>query len=202
LFELQTPTLGYASFYRSIHHQLGPLQRPLLRSTSAENVFTRLYETVSPRTVTPIDSKQPIYDLVYDPFNLTVHCTIPPIPEAGESGPSQGTIQWSRLDALNVHSQIVSAHSTTRGHMSELERTAKTSRGWWVVWMRLPTADGQMREAFLVRKSSDYTDEAGRKSSFGFGREMAGWGSSAGKVAEGIGIDARRYVEGLISLSR
>ena len=205
LFELQTPTLNYTSFYRSIHHQLGPLQRPLLRSTSPTNVFSRLYDTVFPRTVTPIDSKQPIYDLVYDPLNMTLHTTIPSIPEAGDAimGKDHTTL-WSRLDALNVHSQIVSTFTATRRHVSELERTAKTSRGWWIVWIRLPSGQSNLyREAFLVRKATDYVDDSARKANFGFGRDVgSGWGSSAGKLAEGIGIDTRRYVEGLLSLNR
>ena len=205
LFELQTPSLNYTSFYRSIHHQLGPLQRPLLRSTSTSAVYSRLYDTVSPTTVTPVDSKQPIFDLVYDPLNLTVHTTIPPIAEAGDVTLGQdGTTLWSRLDALNVHYQIVSTFDATRRHLSELERTAKTSRGWWIVWIRLPTGQPNLyREAFLVRKATDYVDQNSSKSSFGFGKDSGiGWTSSAGKIAEGIGIDTRRYVEGLLHLNR
>ena len=202
LFELQTPTLSYTSFYRSIHHQLGPLQRPLLRSTSPGQVLNRVYDAVSAHTVTPVDSKQPIFDLVYDPLNDTIHTTIPSIPELGDTATRRDEIRsWSRLDALNVHSQIVSMFVATRTHVSELERTAKTSRGWWVVWIRLPSGKGSAsREAFLVRKARDYVDATARQSSFAFGND--GWGSSAGKLAEGIGIDTRRYVEGLLSLSR
>lgn len=205
LFELQTPTLNYTSFYRSIHHQLGPLQRPLLRSTSPSNILHRVYDTLSPRTVTPADSKQPIYDLVYDPLHMTIRTTIPPIPDAGDVTLSQnGTTLWSRLDALNVHSQIVSTFTATRRYASELERTAKTSRGWWVVWIRLPTVQPNLyQEAFLIRKSTDYVDQNSRKTNFGFGNDTGlGWGSSAGKLAEGIGIDTRRYVEGLLNLNR
>lgn len=207
LFDLHTSSLSYPSFYRSLHHQLGPLQRPLLQSTSPQNVNTRLYEAVSPRTITPIDNTQPIYDLVYDPLNLTLHTTIPAIPEPGTAA-AEGldpAVPWSRLDALNVHSQILSAYGATRRRGSELERTAKTSRGWWVVWLRLPSGErGLFREAFLVRRASDYVDKGTvRKMSLGFGRnESAGWGAGAGRLAEGIGIDTRRYIEGLLSLNR
>ena len=168
-------------------------------------VLSRLYDTVSPRTVTPMDSKQPIYDLIYDPLNLTIHTTLPPIPEAGEVtlGPD-GTILWSRLDALNVHSQIIFTFDATRRHVSELERTVKTSRGWWVVWIRLPSSQPNLcREAFLVRKATDHVDQTSRQTSLGFSTDLsAGWGSSAGKLAEGIGIDTRKYVEGLLNLNR
>ena len=156
--------------------------------------------------MTPIDNHQPIYDLIFDPLNLTIHTTIPAIPEPGTSA-AKGLDQlapWSRLDALNVHAQILDAYSSTRRHRSELERTAKTSRGWWVVWMRLAEKSAaQYREAILVRKSSDYREKGPRKSSLGFGRESAGiWGAGAGKLAEGIGIDTRRYIEGLLLLNR
>ncbi len=81
------------------------------------------------------------------------------------------------------------------------------------------------REAFLVRKASDYApSKASSSTSSGFGFGFGGgsgtpaptsgsggggagtgnesaWGS-AGKLAEGIGIDARRYVEGLFNLNR
>ena len=151
-----------------------------------------------------MDNKQPIYDLVYDPTNYTIHTTIPPIPEPSDIiGGYDGDGVWSRLDALSVHSQIVSMFVSTRSQISELERTAKTNRGWWVVWMRLPSSDGHgHREAFLVRRSTDYIEDRGRKISLGFSKDATAWGTTAGKVAEGIGIDARRYVEGLLSLSR
>ena len=115
-----------------------------------------------------------------------------------------GNSQWSRLDALNVHSHIVATFDATRRHASEHERTAKTSRGWWVVWIRLPSGQTQKyREAIVVRRATDYVDQNARKTSFGFVTDAGlGWGSSAGKLAEGIGIDTRRYVEGLLNRSR
>ena len=198
IFKLNTPMLSYTSFYKSIHHQLGPLRKPLLRSTSPDTINKRLFEMASPQTTNSVNNKQPIYDLIYDPISFTIHTTIPPIPEANDP---QTT--WSRLDALSVHLQIINTHQSTRLHQSEIERTAKTSRGWWVVWLKFPAgAHKHSKEAFLVRRSTDYVDESARKGSFGFGKDVVGWGSSAGRVAEGIGIDARRYVEGLISLSR
>lgn len=61
------------------------------------------------------------------------------------------------------------------------------------------------KEAFLVRKASDYpAPSGGRKTSLGFGlkKDSGGWGAGAGKLAEGIGIDTRKYIEGLLSLNR
>lgn len=81
--------------------------------------------------------------------------------------------------------------------------------------MRLPHAPleqntdadhNSFREAFLIRKASDYVSPAARKSSGRFGREVSesstsgAWGP--GRLAEGIGIDARQYIEGLLSLNR
>ena len=231
LFELQTDALAIPSFYRSLHHQLGPLQRPLLNSTSPSKVSERLWEAAAPKSTASTTSTQPICDLVYDPIRLTVHTTIPNIPEPG-STPPQGSAAspppWTRIEALSVHSQILNTYASTRRHASELERTCKTSRGWWVVWMRLPYSSQEQqqtnadtdpnshntnafREAFLTRKASDYVAPASaRKPSNRFGRDVSGasgagngggWGSP-GKLAEGIGIDARQYIEGLLSLNR
>ena len=215
LFERQTDTLAMPSFYRSLHHQLGPLQRPLVASTSPSKVSERLWEAAAPKSTASTKSSQPICDLVYDPARLTVHTTIPNIPEPGPYPADSGEIvPWTRVEAMSVHSQILNTYSSTRQHTAEQERTSKTSRQWWVVWMRLPqtgSARGRgseaYREAFLIRKASDYVAPAGRKSSGRFGREVSGSGAAgggwgAGRLAEGIGIDARQYIEGLLSLNR
>ena len=214
LFELQTDSLAMPAFYRSIHHQLGPLQQPLLTSTSPQKVSERLWEASVPKSTASTKSSHPICDLVYDPTRLTVHTTIPNIPEPGTAvaeGLGDSGSSWNRVEALNVHTQILNTHASTRRRTSDFERTCKTSRGWWVVWMRLPHATqprntSLYREAFLIRKASDYTPPAVRKSSGRFGRDVSGSGASGGwgpgKLAEGIGIDARQYIEGLLSLNR
>ena len=214
LFEIQTDALAMPSFYRSLHHQLGPLQRPLLASTSPSKVSERLWEAAAPKSTASTKSSQPICDLVYDPARLTVHTTIPNIPEPGPYlVGGQQVLSWTRVEAMSVHSQILNTYSSTRQHTAEQERTSKTSRQWWVVWMRLPQtgpARGKgseaYREAFLIRKASDYVPPAARKSSSRFGREVSGSGAAGGwgpgKLAEGIGIDARQYIEGLLSLNR
>ena len=212
LFEMETDSLSMPSFYRSLHHQLGPLQGPLLTSTSPSKVSERLWEAASPRSTDTSKSMQPISDLVYDPVRLTVHTTTPNIPEPVPGTDALSAI-WTRAEAVMVHSHIINTYMSTRRQCSELERTCKTSRGWWVVWMRLPHAptsshadssNFKYREAFLIRKASDYTAPTPRKSSSryssGGSTEGAGWGP--GKLAEGIGIDARQYVEGLLSLNR
>ena len=204
-----------SSLYKSLHHQLGPLQQSLLSSTSPTKVHQRLREAGTPVSTTSLDNAQPIYDLVYDPHNLTVHTTIPSIPESGTAA-AEGLLatenSWTRIEALNVHSQILNTHLSTRYHTSELERTSKTSRGWWVVWMRLPSGNSSTpsgsttyREAILVRKASDQKPvSALRKASSAFGARTAssssGWGP--GRLTEGIGIDTRKYIEGLLSLNR
>ena len=77
--------------------------------------------------------------------------------------------------------------------------------------MRMPLAselinretDGQKqqyREAFLVRKASDYVSRAAQRNVSGTSTASTGW--APGKLAEGIGIDARKYIEGLWSLNR
>lgn len=138
-----------------------------------------------------------------------------------------------------MHSQILATLSATRANLSEIERTCKTSRGWWVVWMRLPPSQveiseesvnaeshpssrefntDELREAFLVRRARDSPPPTAKSSGSRFASGMwamgmggggqkqkmggaaAGWGPKG--LAEGIGIDARRYVDELLSLNR
>ena len=205
------------SFYRALHHQLGPLQRPLLISTSPTNVSQRIQDAA---VTSPTSSKpsQPIYDLIYDPTTLTIHSSIPNIPDtsaASASGDAPPSDPWTRMEALNVHTQILSTYALTRRHDADLERTCKTSRGWWVVWTRLrmpqqATSDSDdgaaYREAFLVRKASDYMAPRSLGRAAGLrdlgGASTSGGSWAPGKMAEGIGIDTKKYIEGLLSLNR
>ncbi|CAN9274467.1 unnamed protein product [Alternaria alternata] len=261
LFEHRTHSLGVASFYRDIHNFFSPLHRSLDKSTSPANVAARLH-AVSNHYTTEASTggsspnsgpnTQAIYDVVFDPRTYTIHSSLPNIPDPGTllaeglGSSSTSSLGWSRVEALNVHSQILATVAGTRRDLSEIERTCKTSRGWWVVWMRLPPSQAssedaaaqqdsqnnsnegsgsaqfntnELREAFLVRRARD-SQPGSTKSSSRFASGMwsglgmgggggqnqrmggaaAGWGPKG--LAEGIGIDARRYVEELLSLNR
>lgn len=131
LFENRTPSLAWESLYRSLHHQLAPLRKPLSVSTQ--------YRPGRPDVGT-VSSH--IFDLVWDPQYNTVQSTIPNIPEPvaiyGQGllgGPPQPL--WSRIEAINTHMQILNMYAATRTNCDDLERTCKTRRGWWVVWTRL-----------------------------------------------------------------
>lgn len=80
-----------------------------------------------------------------------------------------------------------------------------------------PNADANdpPQEAFLIRKASDYVAPAdhSRSSSSAarFFRDLGGSSPSRsssrgdtapGKIVEGLGLDARRYIENLLSLNR
>ncbi|KAK5150483.1 hypothetical protein LTR04_006802 [Oleoguttula sp. CCFEE 6159] len=231
LFEQRTPSLSMSSFYHNLRHHFIPLHKALCSSTSPSKVAHRIVDArTSPPQPESINPKHPpydppknspIFDLVFDPRTLTVHTSIPNIPEPGTSA-AEGISttstrkdtppRWTRLEALNVHVQILNTLASTRRATHDLERTCKTSRGWWVVWMRLPpSAQGEdAREAFLVRKASDYIAPVGKTSRvssgmFGLGgrsEQARSGGRGPGSLADGIGIDARRYVEGLLSLNR
>jgi hypothetical protein len=249
LFHHRTGALSLSSFYRDLHNFFSPLHRPLDKSTSPDRVAARLsaasnpYTTISSRSGSAPET-QPIYDLVYDPRTLTVHSSLPNIPDPGTliteglSSTSTQASGWSRVEALNVHSQILATITSTRRNLSEIERTCKTSRSWWVVWMRLPpsrlsneeavkasdSANSSMqfntddlREAFLVRRARDTAASTPKSSgsrlasgmwAIGLGNGgsqkmgglAAGWGPKG--LGEGIGIDARKYIEELLSLNR
>ncbi|KAI9708036.1 MAG: hypothetical protein M1820_004240 [Bogoriella megaspora] len=246
LFDPRTDSLSIPSFYRSLSQHLRPLHKPLCRNTSPANVYARIasaQQGVSKTTSAAAPNNQQILDLVYDPGLLTVHTSIPNIPEPGTlaangiSSPEStsdvalyGQNGWSRIEALNVHTQILNMISTVQYRQREIERTCKTSRGWWVVWMRLPPSGStpkvgesthtrdhsarDCRQAFLVRKASDSqapTSNATsrntsggifslRSPSWAIGGGASTWGP--GRLTDGIGVDARKYVEGLLSLNR
>ncbi|KAI5198155.1 hypothetical protein E4T39_06949 [Aureobasidium subglaciale] len=259
LFEQRTPSLSIMAFYRELHKHLRPLHKSLLNSTSAQKVADRIAAAhTSPPEPASVNPKaapfapprnSPVFDLVYDPVNLTCHTSLPNIPEPGQVTPTGGSVsttssgkdgppQWTRLEALNVHSHILFTLHHSARNAQETERTSKTSRNWWVVWLRIPQPgeeDGKhprsehCRTAFLVRKARDHVVE--RKGLGGGAKGMAsrvssgmynlvgargggggnaeqsdensgsGWGSAAA-LAGGIGIDARKYVENLLSLNR
>ncbi|KAF3047255.1 hypothetical protein E8E11_000978 [Didymella keratinophila] len=195
LFAHRTPSLTLASFYRSLHAFFAPLHRSLDRNTAPARVAQRLAAARNHQTTTSTTAAGPndlpIYDLVWDPRTLTLHSSLPNIPDPGtllaEGLSSRDGLEggWSRVDALNVHSAILSTVTSTRRSRSEIERTCKTGRGWWVVWMRLPpsqpsqptpsenenqdseeTGDSkasasvafntdELREAFLIRRARD-----------------------------------------------
>ncbi|OBT65339.1 hypothetical protein VE03_04649 [Pseudogymnoascus sp. 23342-1-I1] len=239
-FEVATASLADSSVYRSLHYQLAPLQRPLLTSTRRNLPRPKLSTTLGG------DVKTPIYDLMWDPKKLTICSTIPDIPS--HSLPSSNLPVWSRLESLNTHMQILNTFAATRSGGSEIEQTCKTSRGYWVVWTRVPdpeAAQNQRRsegsitpvegdttptaspsprsgnnpeqgpytnntlakvsyvldkvnvardkEIFLVRKSSDPA------SANAFAKENA---NSPAKLAQGIGVDTKRYIEGLLEMYR
>jgi hypothetical protein len=208
LFELRTDSLAWDALYRSLHYQLAPLRKPMLASTKFR-----------PERPAAGPAASSIHDLVWDPKNLTVHSTIPNIPEQYTPQDS-----WSRADALSTHLQLLNLHGATRSKMTDLERTQKTNRGWWIVWTRLvekPAGDASAtlstiqetasddegtysragtaeeedegpqveKEIFLIRRASDHAR---------FRSE--GGNDGAGKLAQGIGVDTRRYVEELLNL--
>ncbi|KAJ9642407.1 hypothetical protein H2199_004788 [Coniosporium tulheliwenetii] len=314
LFHPHTSTLSLPAFYRNLHTYLAPSTAP---SAPPPPRPANPYTTTSQSAATPND--QPIYDLVFDPRTLTIHSSIPNIPEPGSAaaegiavpglGSGSGGLgsreaPWTRVEALNVHAQILATVAGTRREVHEIERTCKTGRGWWVVWMRLPpsqtsrpespmrdlaqnrledesNAEGagyaspqrlhrettasstasiqareqppllyspsrseggdtaiqdpdpeppspplppqpphlvptsSLREAFLVRRARDAVPVKASGQRGASGMWMVGLGASSGVsggaaagaagprgLAEGIGVDARRYVEGLLSLSR
>ncbi|EGE03066.1 hypothetical protein TEQG_02103 [Trichophyton equinum CBS 127.97] len=271
LFECDTKALSSASFYRTIHHQIGPLQKPLLSSTSPSKVVERLsrYDLHQfPRGQGRSSPDETLYDIIYEPFHQTIRTSLPNIPEPEIPSDQIRAYNnprdishlppWTRADALNVYTQIINTYLETKPQSSELERICKTNRGWWVLWMRLPTppdlpcphatssngdksssGDAQSQAtagissrhlesrmsreghfeptanvAFLVRRASD-SKQSGRghirsqsrpgffRSIGGrFGRELEGWSGTPGRLVEGVGLDAKKYIDALINLNR
>ncbi|KAM0555021.1 hypothetical protein ACHAPJ_006369 [Fusarium lateritium] len=219
LFNLRTDSLAMDSLYRSLHHQLAPLRKPLLLSTK--------YRPERPGAdagSSSSSSGNSIYDLVWDPVALTVHTSIPNIPDTYVDSEA-----WSRADAFNTHLHLINLYVATRSRSTALEHTEKSNRGWWIVWTRLldrqedassnnlstiheagagedtnqsaasddeerrdsrpdPRHPDVVKEIFLIRRASDHV---------GFRTDAT---EGAGKLAQGIGVDTRRYVEELLNL--
>ncbi|KAJ4395186.1 hypothetical protein N0V85_006644 [Neurospora sp. IMI 360204] len=166
LFQLRTDSLAWEGFYRNLHQQMAPLRKSLLRATA--------YRPERPFDSVAGGSGQ-IYDLVWDPKELTVHSTIPNIPEppipvaAGVVGGSEtasvkaAKAPWSRIEALNTHNQILNMFINTRDdNLTGYERTCKTSRGWWIVWNRIlertaAAAESQHQHILSVSSPSSAT---------------------------------------------
>ncbi|KAK4645294.1 hypothetical protein QC761_200320 [Podospora bellae-mahoneyi] len=252
LFQLRTDSLAWDGMYRSLHTQLAPLHKPLLSSTA--------YRPERPDVGGAAATAQ-IYDLVWDPKLLTIHSTIPNIPEP-VSVTAHGVKKpgaWTRVESLNTHNQILNVYGNTRDDLSEFERTCKTSRGWWIVWTRIlerssKSTDGSLtptittatsttgtatitgwvdghgssdgggseeggqrgevgvtKEIILIRRASDHgggglrgvsTSYIASGSAGGGEGGGGGWADGATKLAQGIGVDTRRYIEALLSLNR
>ncbi|KAI1806782.1 hypothetical protein F4811DRAFT_509205 [Daldinia bambusicola] len=228
LFRNRTDSLAWGELYMSLHYQLAPLRKPLAMSTA--------YRPGRP-DVGPVGSH--IFDLVWDPEAMTIHSTIPSIPSPIQMAQNTQPV-WSRAEAVNTHNQMLSTYILTSTNPSELERTCKTNRGWWIVWTRILEKDGSRtplpppdsseasrnaslhsgstdsvgsqsqpkstrprskvsKEIFLIRRAGEHTRLRGLSGSY---VEGGGWADGASRLAQGIGVDTKRYIEGLLSLGR
>ncbi|KAL7808204.1 hypothetical protein V8C26DRAFT_305177 [Trichoderma gracile] len=136
LFRLRTDSLAWDTLYRSLHYQLAPLRKPLLASTR--------YRPERPAAGPA--SSHTIQDLVWDRPSLTVHSSIPNIPDffpdsssssLSSSSSSAPSPAWSRADAVSTHLHLLNIYAATRSRIADVERTQKTNRGWWIVWTRV-----------------------------------------------------------------
>ncbi|KAI1123974.1 hypothetical protein F5Y10DRAFT_41216 [Nemania abortiva] len=239
LFRNRTDSLAWDGLYRSLHHQLAPLRKPLAVST-----------TYRPDKPDVGENASHIFDLVWDPKAMTIHSTIPSIPTPAEMLRENAAPVWSRAEAVNTHNQILHTHAATLGEYSELERTCKTNRGWWVVWTRIMERDAAQphmtvesdntaaaattittmtstsedgavactlqqneprendaphakptvsKEIFLIRRAGEHTGFRGGSYAENGG---GGWAEGANRLAQGIGVDTNKYIEGLLSMGR
>lgn len=228
LFQNRTDSLAWDGLYRSLHHQLAPLRKPLATSTTYRPAKPDVGETASH-----------IFDLVWDPKAMTVHSTIPSIPTPADLlRENMAARVWSRAEAVNTHNQILSIYTATLNDDSELERTCKTNRGWWVVWTRIlerdapqtpedetteePSPGTPTLRKSESRDSSNVSSErtnpspntrvgkeiflvrragehTGLRASYA---ENSGWADGASRLVQGIGVDTTKYIEGLLSLGR
>ncbi|KAI9375391.1 hypothetical protein BJX61DRAFT_539818 [Aspergillus egyptiacus] len=221
LFDTTVPSLEDLSLYHRIHHQLGPLQKPLSNSTSPSTAQLRISSTREPNPQTQ-HQNAPLYDLVYDPHNLTIRSSIPNIPDLipNPHQPPSDPASLSRIEAISIHHRLLTTYNETRARPLELERTCKTRRGWWIVWVRVSphtdkypvsnadTERDKQEEAFLIRQASDHpslsSSHARNTSSIGGGsgsaqffRDLGGATSPGFSQASRLDMGPAKLVEGL-----
>ncbi|KAL5612187.1 uncharacterized protein BROUX77_002343 [Berkeleyomyces rouxiae] len=130
LFDPATAALSTEAFYHTLHTHLAPMRNALIASTAR-----------------PIPRPFPgIFDIVYDPASLTLLCSVPniPVPVSATPAPAGviGGVQprkdpWSRADAISTHLHLLNIFTAAASRPIDVERSVKTSRGWWVVWTRV-----------------------------------------------------------------
>ncbi|KAG5937239.1 hypothetical protein E4U53_000044 [Claviceps sorghi] len=223
VFRLHTDSLAWPSLYRSLHHQLSPLRKPLLASTAYRADVAAADSRSTPTAATTKNNS--IYNLVWDPPALTVHSTIPNIPDSHACDDDDDDDEaWSRADAINSHLHLLALHALTRSNPADLERHQKTSRGWWITWTRLlDTTDLSPPDHDAPDHDDDHDHDGTqnatpppghqqlvRKEIFLLRRAsdhvgLAGLTVDAARrdgarsLVQGIGVDTRRYVEDLLS---
>jgi hypothetical protein len=127
-------------------------------------------------------------------------------------------VVWMRLDDDSANKAEKDNDddetSTIRSNSQNTERGDYFTQSTTSSQKAHPTDIDDGREAILVRRARDAIPEAKSKiraagGLWGFGGSSlgssgkdtgSGWGPA--RLAEGVGVDARRYVEGLLSLNR
>ncbi|RKF75421.1 putative vacuolar fusion protein ccz1 protein [Golovinomyces cichoracearum] len=146
--------LASPEFYNSLQHKLQPILNPLAKfaKSGASKPNIKREDTF----------ESPIFDLIWDPKNLTISSTIPNIPDISQIyAPASESLPWSVLEALNTHMQIIKSYIASRDS-SELERLCKTSRGWWIFWTRIPEPikkQSQIMPSRLVDEHMNFSTE-------------------------------------------
>lgn len=89
------------------------------------------------------------------------------------------------MDAFHVHTLILGILGETMGDCAEQERSARSTKGWWINWMRLEGGE----EGVVVRRAGE------KKMDLAAG--LAGAGGTGAGAGVG-GVDIRKYFEGLV----
>ncbi|PYH46103.1 uncharacterized protein BP01DRAFT_415156 [Aspergillus saccharolyticus JOP 1030-1] len=185
LFDPSAPALSQPSFYHELRSQMSILHKSLCNSTSPATAAKRIAVSDSALEATSrfTSPSQEVYNLVYDSTNLTVRSSIPNIPDLGvssemETQDSAISQPWTRVESLNIHHRLLSTYTETRSRPLEVERTCKTSRGWWIVWMRMsddfPSQPEQGRASVAGTSTSTLADTIGGGGGAGEGESSGG----------------------------
>ncbi|KAK0638884.1 hypothetical protein B0T16DRAFT_338655 [Cercophora newfieldiana] len=228
LFQPRTDSLEFEALYRSLHSRITPIHKSLLTSTAyrperpdvgsaaSAEIYDLIWDPQSlavhstipnipdPLLVANASGTPPIWSRVeaLNTHNQILNmfmATRESLPEFERTcKTSRGWwIVWNRI--LEQAGKEESTPDVDEQDPDETEVGDEEEEG-----SKVPTEMDVVvsKEIFLIRRASDHGGTVRSISSSYVGGGGGGWADGASRLAQGIGVDTRRYIEGLLSLNR
>ncbi|KAK0614057.1 hypothetical protein B0T14DRAFT_499414 [Immersiella caudata] len=230
LFQPRTVSLEFEVLYRSLHSRLTPIHKSLLVSTAyrperpnmGSAASAEIYDLVwDPQLLTVHSTIRNIPD----PLMIANASGITPVWGRVEALNTHNQILNMFMATRESLSEFERTCKTSRGwwvvwnRILEQQETEKTSEEGDADPEQTEVGEDDesskgvvvrdlvvSKEIFLIRQASDHGGSVRSISSSyvggGGGGGGGGWADGASRLAQGIGVDTRRYIEGLLSLNR
>lgn len=231
LFQNRTDSLAWDTLYRSLHYQLAPLRKPLATSTAYRpgrpdvgTVSSHIFDLVwDPEAMTihstipsipspgqmiqenarPVWSRVEAINTHHQILNTYVSTCTDTSEFERTCKTSRGWwIVWTRIIEKEATQQP--AHASDSSDTSQPPGLQHSESADSMDFQGRPKStqakEKVSKEIFLIRRAGEHTRLRGLSSSYAEGG--SGWADGASRLAQGIGVDTRKYIEGLLSLSR